>query len=210
MKKYFIFALAAAFAFAACQEDPEVTKDEENKDNTEQGGQEQGGQEQGGQEGNQTTTKTVCINEVCGVSGYKGVELYNPNDAEVSVEGYTLIKNEAADAPTWTGTADDKIPAKGFYVIKSKKETTEIDAVANATAKDSFSPGQTLKLELKDASGNVISTFVRGVAPWGTVIEVVDCAFGLTTDGGDTWKLLGITIGATNNGAENKGDIPQV
>lgn len=209
MKKYFFFALAAAFTFAvACNPDPEVTKEEEQKPE-EQKPEEQKPEDQTPE----TTTTTVCLNEVCGVSGYKSVELYNSTDAEVSIEGYTLIKNEA-EAATWTGTADDKIPAKGFYVIKAKKETTEIDAVANATAKDSFSPGQCLKLELKNPDGNVVSTFVRGGSDvgtgWGQTLEPVTCSFALATDGGTEWKLKDITIGASNNSAKDYGEIPVV
>ena len=98
MKKLFMIACAAlaAFTFTSC-EDPEVPKDPtENGDITK-----------------------VCINEVCGVSGYKAVELYNADTKAVSLEGITLIKNEAADT-TWLGTSIDKIPAKGYFVIAAK------------------------------------------------------------------------------------------
>ena len=184
------FAALAAFTFTSC-EDPEIEKDK-----TETG----------------DITK-VCINEVCGVSGYKAVELYNADTKEVSLEGITLIKNEAVDATTgkeeatWTGTADDKIPAKGYFVIAAKKETTEITAVINATAKDSFSPKQTLKLVLKNGTVE-LSSFVRGVAPWGDAIDDAgEYSFGRTTDGGSTWKLTDKTLGASNKG--DHGDIPQ-
>ena len=192
MKKLFMIAFAAlaAFTFTSC-EDPEIEKDK-----TETG----------------DITK-VCINEVCGVSGYKAVELYNADTKEVSLEGITLIKNEAVDATTgkeeatWTGTADDKIPAKGYFVIAAKKETTEITAVINATAKDSFSPKQTLKLVLKNGTVE-LSSFVRGVAPWGDAIDDAgEYSFGRTTDGGSTWKLTDKTLGASNKG--DHGDIPQ-
>ena len=192
MKKVFALAFAAlaAFTFTSC-EDPEIEKDK-----TETG----------------DITK-VCINEVCGVSGYKAVELYNADTKEVSLEGITLIKNEAVDATTgkeeatWTGTADDKIPAKGYFVIAAKKETTEITAVINATAKDSFSPKQTLKLVLKNGTVE-LSSFVRGVAPWGEAIDDAgEYSFGRTTDGGATWKLTDKTLGAANAG--DHGDIPQ-
>lgn len=182
-------AALAAFTFTAC-EDPEIEKDKtENGDITK-----------------------VCINEVCGVSGYKGVELYNADTKAVSLEGVKLIKNDAVDASgkevaTWTGTADDKIPAKGYFVIAAKKETTEIAAVINATAADSFSPKQTLKLVLKNGTAE-LSSFVRGVAPWGEAIDDAgEYSFGRTTDGGATWKLTDKTLGAANTG--DHGDIPQ-
>ena len=185
MKKLFMIACAAlaAFTFTSC-EDPEIEKDKtENGDITK-----------------------VCINEVCGVSGYKAVELYNADTKEVSLEGVGLFKNEAETA-TWTGTADDKIAAKGYFVIAAKKETTEITSVINATAADSFSPKQTLKLVLKNGAAEV-SSFVRGVAPWGDAIDDAgEYSFGRTTDGGATWKLTDKTIGAANAG--DHGDIPQ-
>ena len=185
MKKLFMIACAAlaAFTFTAC-EDPEVPKDPtENGDITK-----------------------VCINEVCGVSGYKAVELYNADTKEVSLEGITLIKNEAADT-TWLGTSIDKIPAKGYFVIAAKKETAEITSVINSTAKDSFSPKQTLKLVLKNGTVE-LSSFVRGNAPWGDAIDDAgEYSFGRTTDGGATWKLTDKTLGAANAG--DHGDIPQ-
>ena len=185
MKKLFAFAFMASAVLVACNPD-----NESHKTTPVDSGD---------------ITK-VCINEVCGVSGYKGIELYNADSKEVLLEGVTLIKNEAETA-TWTGTAEDKIPANGYFVIKSKKETTNIDAVANAKAADSFSPGQTLKLELKAANGNVISTFARGAAPWATVIEAVTYSFGHSTDGGSDWKFLDITIGSSNNSAAQHGDM---
>ena len=218
MKKYFVFALAAAFAFVACNPDPEVNQEEENKDNTEQGGQEQGGEEQGGQEqggeeqGGEEETPTVmttlCINEVCGVVGSKGIELYNPTDAEISLEGVAIYKNEAAD-PTWTGTADDKLASKGYFVITSKKEFDNIADVANAKAVDSFSPSKALILVLKDAAGNVLDTFDRG---WEknnnteVALPTAEGSFARTADAKKEWKVLEITMGKTNNGAALVGD----
>lgn len=203
MKKYFIFALAAAFAFAACQEDPEVTKDEENNQNQEQN-----------QEGNQGQTgddliTTLCINEVCGVVGSKGIELYNPTDAEISLEGVSIYKNEAAD-PTWTGDADAKISAKGYFVITSKKEFDDIASVANAKAADSFSPSKALILVLKDKTGTTLDTFDRG---WEknnkteVALPTAEGSFARTADAKKEWKVLAITMGRTNNGANVIGDI---
>ncbi|MBR4775018.1 MAG: hypothetical protein IK008_02865 [Bacteroidales bacterium] len=148
----------------------------------------------------------VCINEVCGVTGYKSVELYNADTKEVSLEGVALFKNDA-EAATWTGTATDKIAAGGYFVIAAKKETGNITEIINATAGDSFSPKQTLKLELKKDAA-VLSSFVRGEAPWGTEIESTDYSFGRTADGGETWRLLDITVGASNNAAVDHGEIP--
>ena len=189
MKKLFVFAAIALAALVSCNKDKEVTKDDNAAGDI---------------------TK-VCLNEVCGVVGYKGIELYNAGDKECSLEGVTIFKN-GEEAACWTGTADDKIAAKGFFVIKGKKETTNIDAVANSVSTASFSPTKSLLLELKDAYGKVLSTFDRGWKANGnaevTLAVTVEDSYALTTDGGTTWKLKAITIGASNNNAADKGDIP--
>ena len=153
----------------------------------------------------------VVINEVCGVIGYRGVELYNPNDTEVNLNGTSLFKN-GEEFACWTGTADDKIAAKGFFVIAGKKDTAEIDAVANAIpASASFSSQKSLLLELKDAGGKVISTFDRGWKVNGNqevALEPVEYSFSLSADGGSTWRLKEITMGFSNNNAADKGEIP--
>lgn len=202
MKKYFIFALAAAFAFVACQQDPEVKKDDENQNQEQNQNQNQGGNETA------DLMTTLCINEVCGVVGSKGIELYNPTDAEISLEGVAIYKNEAAD-PTWTGTADDKLASKGYFVITSKKEFDNISAVANAKAADSFSPSKALLLVLKNAAGDVLDTFDRG---WEknnkteVALPTAEGSFARTADAKKEWKVLEITMGATNNGAALVGD----
>lgn len=202
MKKYFIFALAAAFAFVACNPDPEVKKDEEENNNE---------NEQTNPGGEQTTDDlmtTLCFNEVCGVVGSKGIELYNPTGAEVSLEGVAIYKNDAAD-PTWTGTADDKLASKGYFVVTSKKEFDDIKDVANAKAADSFSPSKSLLLTLKDKNGNVLDTFDRGWAKNGNAevaLPTAEGSFARTADAKKEWKVLAITMGKTNNGAALVGD----
>ena len=203
MKKYFIFALAAAFAFVACNPDPEVKKDEEENNNE---------NEQTNPGGEQTTDDlmtTLCFNEVCGVVGSKGIELYNPTGAEVSLEGVAIYKNDAAD-PTWTGTADDKLASKGYFVVTSKKEFDDIKDVANAKAADSFSPSKSLLLTLKDKNGNVLDTFDRGWAKNGNAevaLPTAEGSFARTADAKKEWKVLAITMGKTNNGANVIGEI---
>ena len=202
MKKYYMiaFALFAAFSLVSCNpEDPDVRKDdntEENKD-----------QNQGG--GSADLMTTVCINEVCGVVGYKGIELYNPTDNDLSLEGYAIFKNEAESA-TWTGDADAKIAAKGYFVITSKKEFDEIKDVANAKAADSFSPSKALILVLKGKDGSVLDTFDRG---WNknnkteVALPTAEGSFARTADAKKEWKVLAITIGKTNAGAQVLGEI---
>ncbi len=202
MKKYFFFALAAAFAFVACQQDPEVIKDDETNQNQNQN------QNQGNEQTGDDLIATLCINEVCGVVGSKGIELYNPTAAEISLEGVTIYKNEAAD-PTWTGDADAKIASKGYYVITSKKEFDNIADVANAKAADSFSPSKSLILVLKDKSGNTLDTFDRGWTKNSNTevaLPTAEGSFARTADAKKEWKVLDITMGKTNNGAALVGD----
>ena len=210
MKKYFIFALAAAFAFAACNPDPEVKKDEEENQNQEQNQEQNQNQEQ--EQTVDDLMTTLCINEVCGVTGSKGIELYNPTDAEISLEGVAIFKN-AADAATWTGIATDKLASKGYFVITSKKEFDDIKDVANAKASDSFSPSKSLLLVLKDKDGNVLDTFDRGYAQNANTADVTlptaEGSFARTADAKKEWKVLAITMGKTNNGAEVLGEITE-
>lgn len=193
MKKLLMIACAAvaAFTFTACG-DPEVPNG-------------------GGDE-----ALTLTINEVCGVSGYKGIELYNYGDQVVKLQGWTILKNDE-QAVCWTGTTGE-VPAKGFVIIYAKKETGNLpglDADGKAPAEllstASFSPSKSLKLDLIDPNGNTVCTFDRGWASNGNTevgLETLEYSCGRTTDNGDTWAVLDITMGATNNGATNHGAIP--
>ena len=159
---------------------------------------------------------TVCINEVCGVVGSKGIELYNPTGQQVSLKGWTLVKNEAKDAndatvevATWTGKDTDVIASKGYFVITSKKEYDNISDVANAKAADSFSPSKALKLELKN-NGTLVDTFDRGYDLAGKTekeLKTLEGSCARQEDGKKTWKVMAITMGKTNNGAEVLGNV---
>ncbi|MBO7644169.1 MAG: lamin tail domain-containing protein [Bacteroidales bacterium] len=209
MKKLAFFAIAAAMAFVACNKDPEVIKPDDSKDPEEQ--TDPTPDNPGGQTSDDLMA-TLCINEVCGVVGYKSIELYNPTSAAIDLEGVSVFKNEAETA-TWTGEAGNSIPSKGFWVITSKKEFDEITDVANAKALDSFSPSKSLLLVLKDKDGNVLDTFDRGWTKAGNTeiaLPTAEGSFARTEDAKKEWKELSITIGATNKGATVIGDIKDV
>ena len=130
MKKFFVFAcVAALFAFVSCNKDNEVKKDQNDKAPT-----------------------TLCINEVCGVVDYKGIELYNHGDKAVSLEGWTIVKNDET-TPCWTGTSGE-VAAKGFQIIYGKKECKNLEGAREDgkggpeafTSSASFSPTKSLKL----------------------------------------------------------------
>jgi hypothetical protein len=64
----------------------------------------------------------VVVNEVMpqGTSAKdEFVELYNPNDTAVSLEGYSLVSVSSAGAVSscFAGKSTDSIPAKGYFVI---------------------------------------------------------------------------------------------
>lgn len=201
MKKYYLIALAVVAALVACNKDPEVTKDKDG--NTE--------------ENTAFVTKdatTVCINEVNGGTGYKGIELYNPTDAEINLEGYTIIKNDE-EAVYWTGVNGDKIAAKGYLVIRASKETGELDALTNLSVDKGtggLSGKKIVKLDLKDAT-KIIDTFDRGwTKHWdgSTELGLSDAgtnSFARQQDGKKTWKVMSPTMGATNAGATVVGDV---
>jgi len=64
----------------------------------------------------------VLVNEVMpqGASAKdEFVELYNPNDTAVSLEGYSLVSvaDEGAVSSCFAGKSTDSIPAKGYFVL---------------------------------------------------------------------------------------------
>ena len=113
----------------------------------------------------------LVLNELSGAGedNEKYIELYNLTDAEVSLEGYKIYKDEEykdendADAAAWVGTADLKIPAKGVYLILGAKGSTETGFNSG------FSSKKSVKMELFDPEGTLIDAFQRGVKEeaWG-------------------------------------------
>ncbi|MBK8953201.1 MAG: hypothetical protein IPM85_13980 [Chitinophagaceae bacterium] len=73
---------------------------------------------------------------------------------------------------------------------------------------DGMSAKQTLLLELTKPDGTVISTFQRGVAPWGTTISAIATtdSYSRVPNGSATWKLALQTPGKVNGAST--GDIP--
>ena len=103
MKKFIVFAAAAAVALSACtKNDPQVDGSGNNG-------------------GNETKVTGIVLNELSGEEKY--IELYNTTDKEISLEGIYLVKydstKDGGKSTTWTGKAGMKIAAKGYVVLES-------------------------------------------------------------------------------------------
>ena len=235
MKKIFLSVLAvvAALALVSCNSDPEPQKqdttpsEEPSASPSEEPSAEPSAEPSGDASADPSTEPsaepaapvTLCINEVNGTTGYKGVEIYNTGDADVNLEGWILKKNNEVDRPAdpdngieetklyWKGTVGT-VPAKGFYVIFANKEATELGtAPEGATATGGLSAKKAVKLELIAPDGTVIDTFNRGwddsaENPEVKLKEYTEGSFARATDGGDVWKVLSPTFGKTNVGAD--------
>ena len=232
MKKILVLAAAAMFALCACEtETPVVDGSGTNTENTgnENNGNENTGNENTGNEntGNEETPDTpklvnITLNELSGAD--KFIELYNPNEVEVSVEGFMLVKYDAkkdgGKSTTWTGAAGMKIAAKGYLVLESSDlsdpaEDGDPDYAyesANHVFKGGLSGKKNLKIELCDASEEVIDSFARGEegAGWNQVSGFENNkknTFSRVPDGTGEWAYAAPTKGAANG--EKTGDIEQ-
>ena len=153
MKKFFVFAAAAAFALVAC-----------NKDNhTVQGSGNQGGD---------AKVAGLVLNELSGADKY--IELYNTTDKEINLDGVYLVKydssKEGGQSTTWTGKGGIKIAAKGFVVLESSDLADEAEGgdpayayeSANHVFKGGLSGKKNVFIELYSAAGEKLSEFKRG------------------------------------------------
>lgn len=213
MKKFFMFALAAftAAAMVSCiPNDDYQTPDNQQKtdDKTDDKTEPTPG----------TDGATLLINEVNGVKGYKGIEIYNPTDKEVDLKGWVVKKNnevtdEAAMTTLYWEGADGvgKIAAKGYYVIHANKDDGSLpEKTEGCVATGGLSNKKGVKLELINPEGKTVDTFNRGFDESQEDPEValdeLNGSFARETDGANVWKLMEPTFGATNNGAALVGD----
>ena len=155
MKKFFVFAAAAAFALVAC-----------NKDNHTVDGS---GTTPGG---NETKVTGVVFNEISGAD--KFIELYNTTDKEISLEGVYIVKydssKEGGKSTTWTGAAGMKIAAKGYVVLESSDLADEAEGgdpsyayeSANHVFRGGLSGKKNVFLELYSAADEKLNEFKRG------------------------------------------------
>lgn len=122
----------------------------------------------------------------------KFFELYNMSDNPIRLKGVT-IKKDGEDS--WTGTADDIIPAKGFFAIVGAKGTTEHGFSTG------FSNKKNVLIELFDPNGKSIDKFQRGEegAGWGSAsLAKVTGSWSRVPDGSGKWLITDPTVGEKN------------
>ena len=176
----------------------------------------------GGNEGGGETIDGIVLNELSGADKY--IELYNTTDAEVSLEGVTLVKydssKEGGKSTTWTGAAGMKIAAKGYVVLESSDLADEAEGgdpnyayeSANHVFKGGLSGKKNVFIELVAADETVLDDFKRGEegAGWNQVSGFKNDkshTFSRVPNGTGEWAYADPTKGAANG--EKVADIEQ-
>lgn len=194
MKKFFVFAAAAAFALVACDKTgPQV--------------------DGSGNEGDQVKVEGVVLNELSGAD--KFIELYNTTDKEISLEGVYLVKydssKEGGKSTTWTGAKGMTIAAKGYVVLESSDlsdpaedgDPAYVYESANHVFKGGLSGKKNVFIELYNANDEKLSEFKRGDegAGWNQVSGFNNDkkhTFSRVPDGTGAWAYADPTKGAAN------------
>ena len=194
MKKFFVFAAAAAFALVACDKTgPQVAGS--------------------GNEGDQVKVEGVVLNELSGAD--KFIELYNTTDKEISLEGVYLVKydssKEGGKSTTWTGAKGMTIAAKGYVVLESSDlsdpaedgDPAYVYESANHVFKGGLSGKKNVFIELYNANDEKLSEFKRGDegAGWNQVSGFNNDkkhTFSRVPDGTGAWAYADPTKGAAN------------
>ena len=194
MKKFFVFAAAAAFALVACDKTgPQV--------------------DGSGNEGDQVKVEGVVLNELSGAD--KFIELYNTTDKEISLEGVYLVKydssKEGGKSTTWTGAKGMTIAAKGYVVLESSDLSDPAEdgdpayayESANHVFKGGLSGKKNVFIELYNANDEKLSEFKRGDegAGWNQVSGFNNDkkhTFSRVPDGTGEWAYADPTKGKAN------------
>ena len=144
----------------------------------------------------------VILTEICGEQKY--VEIYNKGSEEVSLVGLMLERNEGASSYIFTST--DVIPAGAYRLILFNSHPDELednDSYVGWDVSSGISDQQTLSIQLITISGDVISSFQRGVAPWGTSGAERERDYSYSRMDDDSWAYADFTPG-TANGEKTK------
>lgn len=193
MKKFFVFAAAAAFALVACDKTgPQV--------------------DGSGNEG-EVKVEGVVLNELSGAD--KFIELYNTTDKAISLDGVYLVKydssKEGGKSTTWTGAKGMTIAAKGYVVLESSDlsdpaedgDPAYVYESANHVFKGGLSGKKNVFIELYNANDEKLSEFKRGDegAGWNQVSGFNNDkkhTFSRVPDGTGPWAYADPTKGAAN------------
>jgi hypothetical protein len=101
----------------------------------------------------------LILNEICGKQTVDDdwVEIYNPTDAEIDLNGYTIVKTDetGVESTIFTETVQNIIASHAYYVIK----TIQVASEAHLTG--GISNTKNVKLELKNAANKVKSSFEK-------------------------------------------------
>ena len=193
MKKFMVFAAMAAVALVSCNKNGFETDDVNG--------------------GGDKKVSALVLNEVDGQN--KVIEIYNNTDKEVSLEGVCLVKydstKEGGKSTTWTGAAGMKLAAKAWIYLESSDLADEAEGGDPAYAyqsenhvfKGGLSGKKNVKIELCDASGKVLDSFVRGEegSGWNQVSGYENDkkhSFSRCPDGTGEWAYADSTPGAAN------------
>ena len=195
MKKFIVFAAAAAVALSACtKNDPQVDGSGNNG-------------------GNETKVTGIVLNELSGEEKY--IELYNTTDKEISLEGIYLVKydstKDGGKSTTWTGAAGMKIAAKGYVVLESSDLSDPAEdgdenyayESANHVFKGGLSGKKNVFIELYSAADEKLSEFKRGEegAGWNQVkgfLEKEEYSFSRVPNGTGDFAFAVPTKGTAN------------
>ena len=194
MKKYFAITAMAALALVSCNKNGFQTDDKN-------------------QDGNGNTVTGIVLNELDATN--KFIEIYNTTDKEVSLEGVCLVKydstKEGGKSTTWTGAAGMKLAAKAWIYLESSDLADEAEGGDPAYAyqsenhvfKGGLSGKKNVKIELCDASGKVLDSFVRGEegSGWNQVSGYENDkkhSFSRCPDGTGEWAYADSTPSAAN------------
>lgn len=165
------------------------------------------------QDGSGNTVTGIVLNELD--ANNKFIEIYNTTDKEVSLEGVCLVKydstKEGGKSTTWTGAAGMKLAAKAWIYLESSDLADEAEGGDPAYAyqsenhvfKGGLSGKKNVKIELCDASGKVLDSFVRGEegSGWNQVSGYENDkkhSFSRCPDGTGEWAYADSTRGAAN------------
>ena len=139
----------------------------------------------------------IILTEICGEQKY--VEIYNKGSEEVSLVGLILERNEGASSYSFTLT--DVIPAGAYRLILFNSHPEELeanDAYVGWDVSSGISDQQTLSIQLITVSSDVISSFQRGVAAWGTSGAERERDYSYSRQDDGTWAYADYTPGAAN------------